>query len=62
MGKVIRAARSFAAGDAAEATAVLLSVDGGGGEEIAGQAAIRSITDRAETTDQILSTKETRVD
>ncbi len=41
---------------------MLLSMDGGGGEEIAGQAAIRSITDRAETTDQILSTKETRVD
>ena len=32
-GEVIRAARSFAAGDAAEATAVLLSMDGGGGED-----------------------------
>jgi hypothetical protein len=41
---------------------VHLSIDAGGGEEIAGKAAIRSTTDRAETTDQILSTKETRVD
>ncbi len=56
------AAETEAAGDAAEATAVLLSVDGGGGEQLAGQAAIRSITNRAETTDPILSTKETGVD
>ena len=44
-------ADSSAADDAAEATAVLLAMDGGAGEEAAGQATIRSIADHAGDTD-----------
>ena len=44
-------ADSSAADDAAEATAVLLAMDGGAGEEAAGQATIRSIADHASDTD-----------
>jgi predicted MFS family arabinose efflux permease len=37
-----------AAGDAAQAAALRMATDGGAGEEIAGQAAVRSIRDRSE--------------